>query len=75
MSLKIQQSKITSLRSQISQGDGAAQGYNLSQYNSDVRDGGRTSCTWKDDATAKSKKGATAFMLHMDDGTVVVATP
>ena len=75
MSLKIQENEITSLRSQMVQGDGAGQGYACSHCKSGLHGGGRTSCPWVNKSSSEAKKAANAFMLRMSDGTVTAATP
>ena len=77
MSLKLQQSELTSLRAQLAQGntDGGTQGYNCSHCKSALHGGGKPSCPWKDKTSAEAKKGATTFMLRMSEGNVVAPTP
>ena len=73
MSLRIQQNEITSLRSQMVQGEGAVQGYGCSHCKTALHGGGRTSCPWVGKTSAEAKKAANAFMLRMSDGTVAAA--
>ena len=70
ISLRIQQNEIISLRAQMGQGDGAAQGYSCSHCKSGLHGGGRTSCPWVNKNSAEAKKAANAFMLRMSDGSV-----
>ena len=70
MSLKIQQNEITSLRSQMDQGDGVVQGYACSHCKTALHGGGRSSCPWVSKTSTEAKKAANAFMLRMSDGTI-----
>ena len=77
MSLKLQQSEIATLRSQMSQigGDGASQGYNCSHCKSVLHGGGRSAYPWKDKTAAEAKRGEVSFMLRMTEGPVAPVIP
>ena len=74
MSLKIHQTEITTLCSQMTQqgGDGVMQGYNYSHCKSALRG---ASCPWKENIPSEAKKGETSFMLRMNDGSLAAGPP
>ena len=74
MSLKLQETEISNIRSQLSQpGVEAAQGYSCSHCKSALHGGGRTSCPWVNKSASEAKKAANAFMARMADGSVAAA--
>ena len=76
MSLRLQQTEISNLRSQLSRpGVEAAQGYSCSHCKSALHGGGRTSCPWINKSGTEAKKAANTFMARMADGTVAAAIP
>ena len=76
MSLKLQQTEISNLRSQMSQpGVEAARGYSCSHCKIALHGGGRAPCPWVNKTSAEAKMAANTFMARMADGTVAAATP
>ena len=77
MSLKLQETEMSNLRSQMSQPgvEAPAQGYSCSHCKSALHGGGRASCPWINKSASEAKKGANAFMARMADGSVAAAIP